>query len=92
MATKQSTKVLTDEEKLAHIKNLKSEANRRYYLKNKESRQQKHVENSRNYRERNKEKINTKRAENKVICKCGAECRSDHLKRHLKTKLHLAWE
>lgn len=91
MPTKVSVKVLTDEEQ-ARLKQQKSEQNRRYYLKHKEERQAKHQESSRNYRERNKEAINTKRAENKVICECGAECRKDHLKRHLKTKRHLAWE
>jgi len=91
MPTNETTKVLTDEEK-ARIKQQKSEANRKYYLKHKESRQAKTVENSRNYRERNKEIINTKKAENKIICECGTECRKDHLKRHLKTKRHLAWE
>ena len=91
MPTKVSVKVLTDEEQ-ARLKQQKSEQNRRYYLKHKEERQQKHIENARNYRERNKEAINTKRAENKVICECGAECRKDHLKRHLRTKRHLAWE
>lgn len=91
MPTKVTVKVLTDEEQ-ARLKQQKSEQNRRYYLKHKEERQQKHVENSRNYREKNKEAINTKRAENKVICQCGIECRKDHLKRHLKTKRHLAWE
>jgi hypothetical protein len=91
MPTKVTVKVLTDEEQ-ARLKQQKSEQNRRYYLKHKEERQAKHVENSRNYRERNKEAINTKKAENKVICECGTECRKDHLKRHLKTKRHLAWE